>query len=284
MSQDYVIVTDSGADLPKELLARYSILSLPLELHFEDGETRYNDDVALSPFFARLRAKQTVRTSAVNMERFLHVFETVFKQGKDIFYIGFSSALSATYRAGELAAEELVTRYPQRKILTVDSLCASLGQGLLVILAAKKKEGGMKIEELYEYVKRERWHLCHEFTVDDLFFLKRGGRVSGATAVLGTLLSVKPIMHVDNEGRLVKIGTARGRRASLTALMERMKKNAVDRGEMPVYICHGDCYEDACALGEMIQRALRKIKEIHWLVSRFALHPKAPSDEGAGMV
>ncbi len=254
MSKAYVIVTDSGADLPKEILAQYGILSLPLVLHFEDGEVKYNDEVAFSAFFARLRAKERVRTAAVNAERFAHAFEQLLADGKDIFYIGFSSALSATFAAGKAAAEALRGKFPERKIFAVDSLCASLGEGLLVTLAAKRKEAGASIEELYEYVMKERWRVCHSFTVDDLFFLKRGGRVSGTTAVLGSMLSVKPLMHVDNEGRLVKTGAVRGRRASLVALFERMKENVSEGGEKLVYICHGDCLGDARALADMIEK------------------------------
>lgn len=254
MSKAYVIVTDSGADLPREVLTRYGILSLPLVLHFEDGEVKYNDEVAFPAFFARLRAKESVRTAAVNTERFARAFKLLLSEGKDIFYIGFSSALSATFGAGKAAAEALRGEFPERKIFTVDSLSASLGEGLLVTLAAKRKEAGASMEELYEYVMEERWRVCHSFTVDDLFFLKRGGRVSGATAVLGSMLSVKPLMHVDNEGRLVKTGAVRGRRASLVALFERMKENALDTGEKLVYICHGDCLEDARALADMIEK------------------------------
>lgn len=277
MSEKYVIVTDSGADLPKEILARYGIISLPLVLHFEDGEVKYNDEVAFPAFFARLRAKERVRTAAVNAERFARAFEALLLEGKDIFYIGFSSALSATYGAGKAAAEALRARFPERKIFTVDSFCASLGEGLLVTLAAEKKKEGASIEALYEYVKAQRWHISHVFTVDDLFFLKRGGRVSGATAVLGSMLSVKPLMHVDNEGRLVKTGTVRGRRASVTALFEKMKESKIEEDEGQVYICHGDCYEDARALADMIER---EYSHIHVMIAYVG--PVIASHSGPG--
>lgn len=254
MNESYVIVTDSCADLPKSILKEYNLLSLPLVLHYENGETKLNDEIEHKSFFERLRAKEQVKTSAVNANRFAALFEEQCRAGKDIFYIGFSSALSATYQCAALAAEELRPKYPARKIYTVDSLCASLGQGLFTVLLAKKKNEGYSIEQLYDYAVANRLHMCHEFTVDDLFFLKRGGRISSATAILGTMLAIKPVMHVDDEGHLVKVGTARGRRASIAALFEKMKSNAIEPEKQLVYICHGDCYDDAQTLGDMIKR------------------------------
>lgn len=253
MPERYAIVTDSGADLPRELLTQLDVISLPLEIHLESGETRLDGEMDPKALYARLRAKETIRTSSVNEERFFQGFLPHLEAGKDILYIGFSSALSATFAAGERAARELRLRYPKRKILTLDSLCASLGEGLLVTRAARAREAGESIDALHARLFKERRRILHEFTVSDLFFLKRGGRVSSASAVLGSLFSVKPVMYVDNEGKLVKRSTVRGRRASLLALFERMKQNAAFSEEKTVYISHGDCYEDALFLKSMIE-------------------------------
>ena len=186
------------------------------------------------------------------MESFCTVFEEIAKEGKDIIYIGFSSGLSATYMAGKNAAEDTMEKYPECKIFTVDSLCAALGQGLFVKYAVDKKKEGATLEELKAYLEGLLPKLAHWFTVDDLFFLKRGGRVSAATAVMGTVLSIKPVMHVDNAGKLINVAKARGRDASIKALFENMKRSAIDPAGQTVYICHGDCYDDAKKLADMI--------------------------------
>ena len=255
MNFPYVILTDSCADLPAKIAEEYGINSFPLEIHYENGDIEKNDTVDVKAFFARLRGKEKVTTSAVNMEGFLGFFEPYLKAGKDILYLGFSSGLSATYKASELAAEELCEKYPERKIYTVDTLAASLGQGLLVVHAAMRRAAGDSIEEVYRFVEDNKLHLCHWFTVDDLFFLKRGGRVSAATAVLGTMLSIKPVLHVDNDGHLIKVSTARGRKASIVALLNKMKATVIDPEEHLFYICHGDCLDDATLLSDMIKEA-----------------------------
>jgi DegV family protein with EDD domain len=186
------------------------------------------------------------------MERFANAFEKIVSEGKDILYIGFSSGLSATYTAGKNAAEEVMEKYSDCKILTVDSLCAALGQGLLVKYAVDKKNLGASLVELAAYVEGLKLNLVHWFTVEDLFFLKRGGRVSAATAVMGTVLQIKPVMHVDNEGKLINMAKARGRDASIKAIFEKMKETAIDPEKQTVYICHGDCYDDAKKLADMV--------------------------------
>ena len=186
------------------------------------------------------------------MDRFCELFERIVKEGKDILYIGFSSGLSATYSAGKNAAEDIMEKYPDSKILTVDSLCAALGQGLLIKYAVDKKNEGATLEELAKYVQELLPRLAHWFTVEDLFFLKRGGRVSTATAVMGTVLQIKPVMHVDDAGKLINVETARGRDASIKALFARMKQSAIDPEKQTVYIGHGDCYDDAKKLADMI--------------------------------
>lgn len=251
---EYVILTDSGADLPIEVAKRYGIGVIDLLLQV-GNETKQNGEVDPKEFYTMLREKTPVTTSAVNMERFKEYFEGYLKEGKDILYLGFSSGLSATYIAGRNAAEELKEMYPERRILTADTLAASLGQGLLVTHAAKKKEAGASIDEVYAYVMENRLHLCHWFTVDDLFFLKRGGRVSAATAVLGTMLAIKPFMHVDNEGHLINVSKVRGRRASIDAMFDKIAQTAIAPEGQLYYICHGDCIEDAEYLADKIKKA-----------------------------
>ncbi|MBE6656159.1 MAG: DegV family protein [Ruminococcaceae bacterium] len=250
--REYVILTDSGADLPKEVAAQYEIGVIDLVLQIGE-ETKLNGEVEPKEFYALLREKTPITTSAVNMERFKEFFKGYLEAGKDVLYLGFSSGLSATYIAGRNAAEELSEEYPERRILTADTLAASLGQGLLVTLAAKKRNEGESLDEVYAFVMENRLKLCHWFTVDDLFFLKRGGRVSAATAVLGTMLAIKPFMHVDNEGHLINVAKVRGRRASIDAMFDKIAETAIAPEGQLYYICHGDCIEDAEYLSRRIK-------------------------------
>ena len=241
---EYVLLTDACSDLTPELCAELNIQCLPLEVII-DGEPTFNDKLDIKEFYAALRKKGSVSTSAISFERFMETFEGHLAQGRDILYLGFSSGLSGTYNAAFVASQELSEKYPERKVLTVDTLCASLGQGLFVYLAAKQKLAGMSIDELYEWAREKRHNLCHWFTVDDLFFLKRGGRVNAATAVMGTMLSIKPVLHVDFKGKLVNVSKARGRKASLDTLVENTKKTIIEPEKQTMFICHGDCIEDA---------------------------------------
>ncbi len=250
--RDYVIFTDSSCDLPASLVKEWGIEVLSLEVSIEGIGTFLNHEIEPAKFYGYLRDKRPVKTAAANMERFATAFEKIVSEGKDILYIGFSTGLSATYVAGKNAAEEVMEKHPECKILTVDSLCAALGQGLLVKYAVDKKNTGATLEELAAYVEGLKLNLAHWFTVEDLFFLKRGGRVSAATAVMGTVLQIKPVMHVDNEGRLINMAKARGRDASIKALVERMKQTVIDPEKQTIYICHGDCYDDAKKLADMV--------------------------------
>ena len=245
---DYVIMTDSSCDLPAKLAEEMELSVLPLSVFIEDKQyTNYLDEreISFAEIYKKLRTKCPAKTSAVNMEAFLEPMEAIARTGKDLIYIGFSSGLSGTYNAGAAAAQEIAEKYPERKILAVDSLSASMGQGLLVYLAWQKKREGMDIESLKQWVIDNRLHLCHRFTIDDLMFLKRGGRVSGATAVVGSMLSIKPLMHVDDEGHLIKVGTARGRKASIRALADDAERLGVDLENQVIFISHGDCLDEA---------------------------------------
>ena len=178
----------------------------------------------------------------------------ILQSGKDILCIAFSSALSTTYQSAVIAAEELQSEFPDAQIRVVDSLCASLGQGLLVYLCAREKEAGKTLEEVHAFAEETKGRVCHWFTVDDLNHLKRGGRISAATALFGTMLAIKPVMHVDDEGRLIPVGKARGRKASLMALVDHMEETAIDPKNQTVFISHGDCVEDARFVADEVRR------------------------------
>jgi DegV family protein with EDD domain len=253
--QNYIILTDSGTDFTEELVKECDVVKIELSIIIEGEDPKPNNTVDNKELYSLLRAKKKATTSAINVEDFKNVMRKYLDEGKDILYLGFSSGLSSTYHAGKLACEELSEEYPERSLCAVDTLCASLGQGLLVYHAAKMRLDGKSMDEVKEFVESNKLKLCHWFTVDDLFFLKRGGRVSAATAVLGTGLGIKPIMHVDNNGKLVKVGTVKGRRASIDALCEKVKTGAIDaKNKLVAFISHGDCEEDAKYLAEKVKR------------------------------
>ena len=261
---DFVIMTDSSCDLPAALAEKMSLSVLPLSI-FIEGKSYYNyldgREISFPDIYAKLRTKCPAKTSAVNMNDFLDPMDQVLKSGRDLLYIGFSSGLSGTYNAGAAAAKEMAEKYPERKIYAVDSLCASLGQGLLIYHAWLKKESGMTIDEVRDWTEANKLHLCHWFTIDDLMFLKRGGRVSGASAVIGSVLSIKPVMHVDNEGHLIKVSTVRGRKASIKALADEAGKRGIDLENQTIFISHGDCLEEAQYLGD-IMRSRFHVKDV----------------------
>ncbi len=248
MSKEYVIMTDSSCDLPQELANQLGLEVLPLEV-MADGKNYRNwldgREIGFKEFYKLAREGKELKTSAVNTAAFEEKMEKLLEEGKDILYIGFSAGLSTTYNSGEAAARELREKYPDRKIYTVDTLAASLGQGMIIYYAAKKKEAGATIEEVRDFVENEKLHMCHWFTVDDLNYLKRGGRISAATAAIGTMLSIKPVMHMDNEGHLVAVGKARGRKAALCQLLDTMGELGEGLEGQTTFICHSDCMDDA---------------------------------------
>ncbi len=261
---NFVIVTDSCSDLTAELVAQLDVKVIPLTYMIDEKE--YRDDpvspeMASGDFYNLLRDGKTATTAAVNVGTYTEVLEPLLAEGNDVLVLAFSSGLSTTYNSSRIVVEELAEKYPERKLYTVDTLCASLGQGLLVAHAAHKRAEGMSIEQVRDWVEDNKRNLCHQFTVDDLFFLKRGGRVSAATAVVGTMLAIKPVMHVDDEGHLIKVGTARGRAASIKALVDQMEKTAIDPADQIVYICHGDCLGDANKLADMVRERFG-VKEV----------------------
>ena len=221
-----------------------------------------SDFVILTAFYQLLRQGQVATTSAINVAQYTDALEPLLQAGKDVLVLAFSSGLSTTYNSSRIAVEELSEKYPERKIYTVDTLCASLGQGLLVYLAVKEQKKGRSIEEVRDWVEENKLHLCHQFTVDDLHFLKRGGRISATTAVVGSMLQIKPVLHVDNEGHLINIAKARGRQASLKALVDKMEKTAIDPANQVVFISHGDCLEDAHTVEKMVKERFG-VKEVY---------------------
>ena len=242
---EYKIITDSGCDLPQEMLCRLDVQTVPLIVNFKGEDREDTVDVGIKEMYAGLRDGEAATTSAVNPDRWMEKMEGVLAQGMDVLTVTFSSGLSTTYQSAVIAGNELKEKYPDRKILVVDSLAASLGQGLLIWYACKMKDTGLSIEELAKWIEDNRQNLCHWFTVDDLMYLKRGGRVSAATALVGTMLQIKPVLHVDSEGHLINVVKSRGRKASIQALAQK----AIELGEgydnSTMFICHGDCIEDA---------------------------------------
>lgn len=248
MEKNYVVMTDSSADLNPTLEQELGVDIIPLSVNCGDRTfLDYPDEreIKTSEFYGMLRSGANAKTAAANVETFLTAMSRHLEQGKDMLYLGFSSGLSSTYSASEIAAQELRERYPERKVLTVDTLCASMGQGLLVWLTVQELKHGATLEEAAKYAEDNRLHLCHWFTVDDLFFLKRGGRVSAATALVGSALGIKPVLHVDNEGHLINVSKARGRKNSILALVDRMERSAIEPEKQTVFISHGDCLADA---------------------------------------
>ena len=258
MSQayDFAIFTDSSADLGEDLVREMDIQVLPLSFTIQDRTYHnYPDNHELDPhtFYKMLREGQTATTAAVNVEQYLQAMEPQLQAGRDVLVLAFSSGLSATCHSAQIAAQELSEQYPERKVYVVDSLCASLGQGLLVWYAAQERKKGRTIEEVRDWAEANKLSLCHQFTVDDLHFLKRGGRISATTAVVGSMLQIKPVLHVDDEGHLINIGKARGRQSSLKALVDKMEKTVTEAGKQTVFISHGDCLEDAEAVAQMVR-------------------------------
>lgn len=252
----YVIVTDSSSDLTNQIINDPEVISLQLDVLMDGEPSRANCDVDIKDFYAKLRAKKNATTSAVNIDKFIETFDKYLSEGYDVLYLGFSSGLSGTFNAGFVAAKELSEKYPDKKIFAVDTLAASLGEGLLVYLAVNMKNSGADIETVRDYVEENKLNLCHWFTVDDLFFLKRGGRINAATAIVGSMLSIKPVLHVDNKGRLISVSKARGRKAALDALFDKMKETAIEPEKQVVFISHGDCEEDAQYLADRIKAEL----------------------------
>lgn len=255
----YAIVTDSSCNLTSKQIEDFDLTVISLK-YFSNGEAFDGYTKGVEPdykaFYEMARKKESLSTTLPSPDLCLEVFDKLLAEGKDILYIGFSSGLSGTYQVAHNALEELREKYPNAKIYDVDSLCASLGQGLLVYYAVKHKNDGMSIEDLHAWLLENRLNLCHWFTVDDLFYLKRGGRISGSTAVVGSVLSIKPVMHMNDNGKLIPKGKVIGRKRALEAMVNKMQELAIEPEKQTVFISHGDCIEDAKLLEEMVKSTL----------------------------
>ena len=258
----YRIVTDSCCDFPAEKYSELGLSYVPLTVRFKDKDFVSYSERWLKDFYDGLRQGLAATTSAVNPQGWEDIMQPVLEAGEDILVMAFSSGLSTTYQSAVIAAQELSGRYPQRTIKVVDTLCASLGQGLLVYYASKKQAEGMSLEELYAWVEDSKLNLCHWFTVDDLMYLKRGGRVSAATAVVGTMLQIKPVLHVDDEGHLINVAKTRGRKASIEALAKKVGELGEGFCNDTVFISHGDCREDAEILASILKEQYG-VKEVY---------------------
>lgn len=259
MSANYEILTDSSCDLSCAMARDLGIVSVPLCVNI-DGQDKRNmlrgdpaAELEMTDFYDRLRQGACTSTTAANPELWGSAMEKMLQAGKDVLVLAFSSGLSGTYASAVIAAQELRAAYPERKILVVDTLCASRGQGMLVYHVAQKRQQGAALEEAAQWAEENKLRLCHWFTVDDLMFLKRGGRISTTTAVAGALLKIKPVMHMDNEGRLVSMSKARGRKAAIEAIAAKVGELGIDPGEQTMFICHGDCPEDAAYLARLVK-------------------------------
>lgn len=280
--RDYIIVTDATSDIPNEMANELNVKVVPMS--FSLGEKNYNHypdyrELDIKTFYDKQRAGQTSLTTQINVTVYLDFFEEIIKSDKDVLYISFSSALSSTYQSSVLAAKELNEKYPDFKIITIDSKAATLGETLLVKVAAQKKSEGMNIEDLSKWVAENHLKVCHYFTVDDLNHLKRGGRMTAMTAFIGTALDIKPILHVNDEGKLIPLDKVRGRKKALKVLFNYLAELSENLEEQTIFIGHGDCIEDARYLESLIKEAY-KVKEV-------IIHPIGPiigSHTGPGAI
>lgn len=253
----FEIVTDSSANLTEEQIEKFNLHILSLTVMIENKEyASYvkGEHTDLKPIYEEMRAKKKVVTSACSPGVCRDLFKELLNAGKDILYIGFSSGLSATYQTAAMQLDDLKSQFPERTVMHVDTLAASMGEGLLVYKAAELREQGKSMQEVCNFVEENKLKVCHLVTVDDLFHLRRGGRIPATTAILGTMLSIKPIIHVNNEGKLVQMAKAKGRKASLDMLVDNMEKNAIEPKDQKIFISHGDCAEDAQYVADQITK------------------------------
>lgn len=249
----YKIVTDTGCDMPASMCKDLNLEVVPLSVLYKGETITEYSEPWLKELYQGLRSGEKASTSAINPDGWSRALEPILAAGEDVLVLTFSSGLSTTYQSAVIAAQELAEKYPDRKIRVVDTLCASLGQGLLVWYACQKRDAGLSLDEVADWTEENKLHLCHNFTADDLMYLKRGGRVSAATALAGTLLQIKPILHVNNEGKLISIGKARGRKASIQAICDKVGELGIPGANDTIFICHGDCLEDAKTLEAMLK-------------------------------
>lgn len=249
----YRILTDSCCDLSDQFYQDHNVSVVRLSVNYQGKDHTVYTPLWLKEMYRGLRQGEQTSTSAANPEAWKNAMEPILQNGEDLFVLAFSSGLSTTYQSAVIAAEELQESYPERNIKVVDSLCASLGQGLLLYYLCQNQEAGMDLNSLAAWCEEWKFKLCHWFTVDDLMYLKRGGRVSAATALVGTMLQIKPILHVDDEGHLISVSKVRGRKASIEALCKKLEETGLTGKNDTIFICHGDCAEDASCLEKLVK-------------------------------
>ncbi len=259
---DFEIYTDSCCDLPKEIVEKYHLQVMQLEVTIDDDTPVLNKDIESKAFYEQLRAGANAKTNAVTLGFFEDHMRKSLEEGKDIIYLGFSSGMSATYSNGVMVMNELQEQFPERKLLHIDTLCASAGQGLLVYYAAELRDAGASIVEVYEKIMAVKDYIHHVVTVDDLFFLKRGGRLSAVSAIAGSMLKVKPIILLDKDGKLNNVATNRGRKNALKDLYERLTKSERLDELGYVFISHADCIEDARHIESMLNEDYPEVKVV----------------------
>ena len=265
MAASYVMITDSACDILPEKLKEWDVELIRLPYLFtDDGKEHLDQDQPMHEFYNEMREGRVAKTSGINEDTFQNTFTSFLEAGKDILYLAFSSGLSVTCENAKKVAAQLSEQYPDRKIRVVDSLCASAGQGLFVYLAVKNRDKGMSLDENADAMEADKLHLCHWYTVEDLKYLKRGGRISAATALLGTALNVKPVLHVDNEGHLIKMNQTHGRKKSIRKMAEKLGETIHE--DTPIFISHGDCLEDAQLLAKIIREEYGREVELITLI------------------
>ena len=244
---DYIITTESTCDIAPWILESWGVRFSCFSFSFEDEPEVQREDVSMTAaeFYANMRNGRAVKTSAANSAAVEKTFRGILEEGKDILHLGFSSALSSTFSTTRFVADELSEEFPDRRIFLVDTLAQSAGLGLLIKLVTDRKNAGATLEEARDFAEAEKLHIAHWFSVDDIQYLKRGGRLSATSAAIATVLNIKPILHTDNNGKLVAVGKARGKKAAVQALLEKYDELARDPGKGTVYFCHADCPEYA---------------------------------------
>lgn len=279
---EYLIVSDATLDLPNRLVEQYDIKVIPMVMDI-DGEvyTHYPDEreLAIEDFYSKLKNGAQPHTSQITPTVFFDYFTEILEQGLDILYIAFSSGLSGTYNTAQLVINELREKYPERKIYAVDSLCASIGEGLIVYQAALQKEKGASIEDLRDWVEDNKSCSKHWFTVKDLFYLKRGGRVTSIEAVVGSALKIRPVLSTDKDGKLTVVTKIRGSKAEMDLLLSKLINECTDIKDQTVIIGHSDNLEQAKKLETMI-RDMDIVKDV--VISKIG--PVIGAHTGPGML
>ncbi|MDY5956979.1 MAG: DegV family protein [Frisingicoccus sp.] len=268
---NYVITTDTCCDLPKDYLKEKEIEEVSLYYNMNGSVYGNDQEMDIKEFYDRMRGGEMPTTMAANPEELEEMFEKYLSAGKSVLHLAFSSELSSSCGNAMVAARELNEKYTDNKVIVIDTLAASLGQGLMVYKAEELRQNGKTIDETATWLEENKLHFCHQFTVDDLNHLYRGGRVSKLTAVAGTIIQIKPILHVSDEGKLVPIGKARGRKKSLTALVDNMQRTMGsyrDKNDI-VFISHGDALEDAEYVANLVKERFG--------IEKFLINPVSPT-------